>query len=638
MEDAAKKFVRRVLLIHLALLLGVVGVVFFAARGVYDETQAQATKQAQDRQRMFAQQTARGIETSYRSIFSDLDLLRQADKDEDEKAESATAPAKAEKGSGGFDWRQILRLDGPGNGGNAALQTLFSGILWKQLQGRASVLFAVNKDRLKDKNFERGLDRFPTVQLIGSDDPNLTPQDVILNAEMHKWLLGVTKPQISPYVQHQVNGRTFGYNLVCVPVSAKNSRLLVAVVKVDRAQARFTPTTIGDGDSTNAFLCDEGGTIMISSNAALIGREVESLKEDELREIARRYVGKGKQGVETIDHHYSLAGQDFPPSMVAIEPVGVAGTKWSFMVTTSLADVDAVVDRVFKRAIFWAVFVVASMTALLLSTAVQLIRARARTEQFKNDLLTKELTQAREIQLAWLPRQGISVPTMDIAAVNQPASHISGDFYNWFDLPDGRTVVTIGDVTGHGLSAAFLMATTQLLVHTTMLRLEDPGRTLTEVNRQLCLQGFNGQFVTMLVCVIDTEGQTLEVATAGHYPPILGTHGDFEQLGIEPQLVLGVDRDQRYPTERFTLPDSASLVLYTDGVLDAQNPDGKRFDLKRIIGSVKGHAESAQALVDSLVGHINQFRGTRVLPDDLTLVCVQMQGQSSFKPAEAVSV
>src|SRR5436190_18939121 len=173
MEDAAKNFVRRVLLIHLALLLGVVGVVFFAARGVYDETQAQATEQAQSRQRMLAQQTARGIETSYRSIFSDLDLLRQADKDEDEKAEADPA-AKPEKSPGGIgiDWRQILRLDGPGNGGNAAFQTFFSGILWKQLQGRASVLFAVNRDRLKEKNFEKALDRFPTVQLIGSDEPN----------------------------------------------------------------------------------------------------------------------------------------------------------------------------------------------------------------------------------------------------------------------------------------------------------------------------------------------------------------------------------------------------------------------------------------------------------------------------------
>ena len=101
-------------------------------------------------------------------------------------------------------------------------------------------------------------------------------------------------------------------------------------------------------------------------------------------------------------------------------------------------------------------------------------------------MLQREVSQAREIQLAWLPGAGSKVRAFDIAAANTPASQISGDFYNWFELPDGRVVVNIGDVTGHGIAAAFLMATTQLLVRTTMLRVGDPGRCLEEVNCQLC--------------------------------------------------------------------------------------------------------------------------------------------------------
>jgi sigma-B regulation protein RsbU (phosphoserine phosphatase) len=278
------------------------------------------------------------------------------------------------------------------------------------------------------------------------------------------------------------------------------------------------------------------------------------------------------------------------------------------------------------------------MTAILFSTAVQLIRARLRTERVRHDLITRELNQAREIQLAWLPRQGLALGAMDIAAVNQPASHISGDFYNWFELPDGRAVVTIGDVTGHGLSAAFLMATTQLLVHTTMLRLEDPGKTLFEVNKQLCTQVFNGQFVTMLVCVVDTDAGTLEVATAGHYPPIIGEGGVFRSLPVEPQLVLGVEKDTKYPTERFDLRSGASLVLYTDGVIDAQSPEGKRFDVNRIIESIRGHADTAQSLLDTIVGRIDHFRGPRNLPDDLTLVCIQTQAEIVLRSSEAISV
>jgi serine phosphatase RsbU (regulator of sigma subunit) len=630
MEDAAKKFARRILLIHLALLLGVAGIVFFASREVYRETKDQAMEQAKVRQSLLAAQTARGIEAFYHSIFNDLDLLRQADRDDDDETERPTTNPTA---AGGLDWRKLLRLDERPNGnlGNLAFQNFFSSILWKQLDGRVSVLFAVNRDRVRAKDLER------FIQPIGSAEKRLTEKEIILKSA--DWLKSVEKPQISRFQQYPIEGGgLIGMSLVCVPVSQRNPRLLVAAVDIRIAQDRFTSKLNSDNDSTNAFLCDEFGTIMISSNPVLVGRNVSSLRDDRLRDIAARYLGHGKKGTESIETEYSLAGQNFPPGMMAIEPVSIAGKKWEFLVTTPLSDVDAVVNRVFKRAIFWAVFVVVSMTAILFSTAVQLIRARIRTERVRHDSLTKELTQAREIQLAWLPQQGASFPAMDIAAVNQPASHISGDFYNWFELPDGRTVVTIGDVTGHGLSAAFLMATTQLLVHTTMLRLQDPGKTLIEVNKQLCVQVFNGQFVTMLICVIDMESGTLEVATAGHYPPILGTNGTFASLPVESQLVLGVEKDTKYPTERFVLPASASLVLYTDGVLDAQSPDGTRFDVVRILESVKGHGESAQSLVDSIVGHINHFRGARILPDDLTLVCIQTQTESSFRASEAVAV
>src|SRR4051812_48517144 len=147
MEDAAKQFARRILLVHLALLVGVIALVFFASRAVYKETRQQATEQAKSRQSLLAAQTARGIEAFYHSIFNDLDLLRQADKDEGDETETpTTSPVTT---TGGLDWRRLLKLDERPNAGNTAFQTFFGGILWKQLDGRVSNLFAVNRDRLK---------------------------------------------------------------------------------------------------------------------------------------------------------------------------------------------------------------------------------------------------------------------------------------------------------------------------------------------------------------------------------------------------------------------------------------------------------------------------------------------------------
>src|SRR5256885_14638052 len=108
MEEAARQFARRILLIHLALLVGVIGIVFFASREVYKETRNQATEQAKSRQALLAAQTARGIEAFYHSIFNDLDLLRQADKDEGDETERPTTNPVT---GGGLHWRRLLKLD-----------------------------------------------------------------------------------------------------------------------------------------------------------------------------------------------------------------------------------------------------------------------------------------------------------------------------------------------------------------------------------------------------------------------------------------------------------------------------------------------------------------------------------------------
>jgi sigma-B regulation protein RsbU (phosphoserine phosphatase) len=248
-----------------------------------------------------------------------------------------------------------------------------------------------------------------------------------------------------------------------------------------------------------------------------------------------------------------------------------------------------------------------------------------RLERVRHEMIDRELTQAREIQLAWLPSSEVPMQSIDIAAINSPASHISGDFYNWFELPDGRLVVTIGDVTGHGMAAAFLMATTQLLVRNTMTRLGDPGACLAEVNRQLCVQVFNGQFVTMLVMVLDLNSGALEIATAGHPAPLLADGESFQPLPIEPQLVLGIERNTHYVTEKYRLPPQSSLLLYTDGVVECLGNDGSRFGSEGLQRTLYGKYDSAQAILDRVVSAVDAFRGELELTDDLTLVAVQMQ-------------
>ena len=143
--------------------------------------------------------------------------------------------------------------------------------------------------------------------------------------------------------------------------------------------------------------------------------------------------------------------------------------------------------------------------------------------------------------------------SVDLAAANFPANHISGDFYNWFELPDGRVAVVIGDVTGHGMSAAFLMATTQLLVRTTMQRVTDPAACLEEVNRQLCTLVFNEQFVTLQILVLDPDGGPVEDRHQVAAVQRLGEAEVAVQVDLVPAVTDPLDRGGRLePAHQFS--------------------------------------------------------------------------------------
>jgi serine phosphatase RsbU (regulator of sigma subunit) len=380
---------------------------------------------------------------------------------------------------------------------------------------------------------------------------------------------------------------------------------------------------------TNVLMVDDHGTIMSDTHPEVVGANVnDDSKTPRISGLALK-MKRGNGGTEEFAKPEVINGNTFPPALITVEPIDLnefGGTHWSIGVASGLSEVDEGVNRMFGAAAIWAIFVVVSVCAILLSTATQLIRGRLRLERLQHQMLENELNQARDIQLNWLPHRPLNAAAIHIAAINRPANRISGDFYNWFELPDGRAVVAIGDVTGHGMAAAFLMATTQLLVRGTMIRVGDPGRCLEEVNRQLCTQVFNGQFVTIVLLAIDTETQIVELATAGHPAPLLCDEKGLKKIPMEPQLVLGVDSESTYPTQRFRISKESKLLLYTDGVVDASTADGRRFTLdglRTCLGD--GKSLGAQDTLDAIIQAVDVFRHGHDLSDDLTLVAIQLQ-------------
>jgi sigma-B regulation protein RsbU (phosphoserine phosphatase) len=164
---------------------------------------------------------------------------------------------------------------------------------------------------------------------------------------------------------------------------------------------------------------------------------------------------------------------------------------------------------------------------------------------------------------------------------------------------------------------------------------------MEEVNRQLCRNVYSGQFVTLLIAILDLERDSVEVVTAGHPPPLVGNGAAFAPLATQPQLVLGIDEDVTYETQRFDLKPGSSLLLYTDGVTDVQSAAADRFTIEGVQNSLYGRFESAQTLLDTVLDAVNTFRDGAPLADDLTLVAIQLQPTpiaTAKAPATAAAV
>jgi serine phosphatase RsbU (regulator of sigma subunit) len=585
---------RWVLSIHALLFLAVVALVVYTARHVYSGARAEALRQSAKVQSLLTRQTAEGIQSYFQSIFDTLELMRRSEG-------STTAPNAA------AEPRARMLLLG---------RNLLAPAIWQQLRNRVSDLIIIDRE-----STERHVS-FP-------EDASARAADIIRTSTL--WLKTVTEPAIGPLITVENESCC----IVAVP-ARDDARLMFVVVVPVRSLDTLFLNSVHAEQRMSAMLLDDQMRVITAYDKQIVGLSLlENGSDPSVRALAERYRTIGQPGTEIIESSFDVGRHHFDSGLVSVQPIDIHGKRWWLTIGADLAEVDAVMHDTFRGSLITAVILIGSMSALLVSTAFQMIRNRVKLERSRHDVLRRELSQARQIQLAWLPDNNDDPAHVDLCAINQPASHISGDFYNWFDLEDGRVCAVIGDVTGHGMAAAFLMATTQLLVRMIMPRVKCPGKCLEEVNRELCQQVFNGQFVTMLIVVLDRERGTFEFASAGHPAPLLGSASDFAPVDLEPQLVLGVERDSQYPTQTCSLPSGACVVLYTDGVIDAMNEQGARFRLDGLRACLRGQLSSAEQIAQRVVSAIQAFRGEKELTDDLTLVTIQLEPITD--PAEAMA-
>jgi serine phosphatase RsbU (regulator of sigma subunit) len=251
----------------------------------------------------------------------------------------------------------------------------------------------------------------------------------------------------------------------------------------------------------------------------------------------------------------------------------------------------------------------------------QLVRQQ-QAEARNRERIEQELRIAQIIQQQFLPKSVPDLPSWHVAAFYRPARTVGGDFYDFIQLPDGRVMFVVGDVTDKGIPAALVMASTHALLRSAAPRLISPGAVLANVNDLLCADIPAHMFVTCLALVLDPATGQVEFANAGHDVPYVRTAGGVAELrarGMPLGLMPGMDYEEK--SFRFQPGDCA--LLHSDGLAEAHAPDREMFGFPRV-AELAGRGASGEALIDLCLTELGAFTGPDAeQEDDITLVSLE---------------
>lgn len=361
------------------------------------------------------------------------------------------------------------------------------------------------------------------------------------------------------------------------------------------------PATVGPGAWIDAapvamLIADVGGTIIAAnqtaatifrlSTAQLVGSPIERLVpigvradhgrhvEAFFRDMVPRIMGVGRE-VRAVDGD----GREFPVE-IGLSPVATPAGRYV---------VAAVVD----------------------------ITQRKRRE--------RESTLARLVQEAMLPKIPTDLRGLDVAARSDPADATGGDFYDLVRFDDGRTGLVIGDASGHGFAAALVTAAARSYMRALLRTQADIGVVMRMANSLLIDDVSDNRFVTLLVTLFDPDTRRLSYAGAGHAAYVCDASGNLRVVVDDTGPPLGWFADALYPVTEMTLDPGDFLLLLTDGIEEAFDPDGRQFGRQRVIDVLRRiHDQPVAQIVEAIHRTVRDFHGAASPHDDATVLVARI--------------
>jgi serine phosphatase RsbU (regulator of sigma subunit) len=255
------------------------------------------------------------------------------------------------------------------------------------------------------------------------------------------------------------------------------------------------------------------------------------------------------------------------------------------------------------------------------SSILELTERRLEETALRQERIEQELRVARRIQRALLPKLTPALDGWRIVPHYQPAREVGGDFYDFLELENGHLGLIIGDVSGKGVPAAVLMASTRSILRAVAQRGSAPGQVLEEVNEILVSDVPPNTFVTCFYGILEPESGRFSYANAGHNPPCHRRH-DGPATGLEARgMPLGLMPGMSYEQETTTLMPGEGILFYSDGLVEARDPRGAMFGFPHLKRLVNRHPFGEKGLIAVLSEDLQRFTGKGwEQEDDITFV------------------
>ncbi|MGB3277464.1 MAG: PP2C family protein-serine/threonine phosphatase [Castellaniella sp.] len=244
--------------------------------------------------------------------------------------------------------------------------------------------------------------------------------------------------------------------------------------------------------------------------------------------------------------------------------------------------------------------------------------------------LQQELQIASAVQFSILPRTMPDDPRMDLDCRIIPARDVGGDFYDFYMLDANHLGFVIADVSGKGIPAALFMAISRTLLKSTARFVRRPADCVQRVNALLAAENEQMLFVTLFYATLDLRDGRLDYVNAGHHMPwLIGAQGELSVVPPTQGIAVGIAEDIPYTQKTMYLKPGDRLYLYTDGITEAFNPEGRVFGEERLAGLLRAQSPDValDVLIDAVIADVRAFENGTDPTDDVTSLCLRYRGE-----------